>query len=199
MKYRNTKTSSINTKKALLLGASTLIVLLVVVGILEKFHVINLYSSKPSVTQTSEPNAETTSTAASAQDNFTGGTDRQPNTASSDEGTVKDNNGSIGTVPSSSEWTISSDKAITVYSPAKSALVTNGFTLSGASTHQNVEFRLIDDVSGVISQGSVKVSSGKFSGTFSFSSKGTSGRLDIYYANPDGVESSSISIPVRYK
>ena len=199
MSYTRKKTTKRSTRKNIVLGVVTLVGLLGIVGALEKLHVINLYERKPAPAASNENEAKTTSTAASAQEDFTGGTDKQPSTANTSEGTVKDNNGSVGTVPSASTWTVSSDKAITVYSPAKSGLVSTGFTFSGASTHQTVEFRLIDDVSGVIAQGSVKVSGGKYSGTFSFTSKGTAGRLDVYSANEDGVESSSVSVPVRYK
>lgn len=176
-----------------------MILLVLLLGTLEKLNIINVYSRSNAPSQ-DIPEAKTTSTAPSAQDDFTNGGERQVSTpADKSEGVVKDNNGSVGTVPNANQWTRSSDGKITVYSPEKSLLIASGFTLSGASSYQKVNFRLVDNASGVISQGSVNVLSGKFSGTFSFTSKGTEGRLDVFYANEDGVESSNVSVPVRYK
>ena len=143
--------------------------------------------------------AKTTSTAESAQSDFSDGDDRQPQvTTPKTEGTVSDNNGAVGSVPSSSQWSSSKSGAVTAYSPAKNSKVTNGSAISGSATGSRVSFRIIDNVSGVISQGELSVVGGKFSGTLSFSTTATEGRLDLFTTRADGVEENNVEIPVRF-
>jgi hypothetical protein len=164
--------------------------------ILEKANIIDLYSKKQPNPQAE---AKTTSTAPTAQEDFTGGNERPVNTTEKNEGTVQDTQGSLATSLDSSKWSSSKDGVITVYEPSKNGLVTGNSSLSGASSLSKVSFRLIDDVSGVIAQGTLSVANGKFSGNFDFSTSGTNGRLDIFSATIDGVESSNIEIPIRFK
>lgn len=148
---------------------------------------------------TKEEEAKTTSTAATAQDDFTGGDDRTPNQTTSNEGTLTDNNGSVSSTPPQSSWTVSPDNKITVFSPSKNTLIASGQEISGQSTYQKVNFRLIDDASGVIAEGNIAVVNGLFSGKLNFSSAGTNGRLDLFYSTNVSPESSNVEIPVRFK
>jgi hypothetical protein len=191
--YSN-KSQKRSKKKLFFLIAGAGLALLVLLFVLEITHVINLYSKKQPVAT----DAKTTSTAPTAQEDFTEGGERPIARSDKTEGIIQDTG---GTAPSTdqAQWSSSSDGAITVYMPAKNDLITSGGTLSGASNLSKVSFRLIDDVSGVIAQGSLTVVNGKFSGSFSFSTNGTNGRLDIFSAAPDGVESSNVEIPVRFR
>lgn len=143
--------------------------------------------------------AKTTSTAPSAQEDFTDGDNRQPVESSRNEGTLNDNNGTINQTPAQSQWTKSNDGNITVYSPSASGLLKSGSQLTGASHLNNVSFRLIDDVSGVIAQGSLKVTNGTYSGTFNFDTIASTGRLDVFTTNPDGSEASNVEVTIRFK
>lgn len=174
-----------------------ILVLLLLLFILEKTNIINIYSKKIPDTNSSE--AKTTSTAPSAQENFTDGNDRQPLGTNRNEGVVTDTGGNISNTPDKDKWLTSSDGAITVYSPLENTTVTNGSSMSGTSIKPSVSFRLIDDVSGVIAQGTLTVVNGKFSGTFNFSTTGTNGRLDIFFVKDDGAEASIVEIPIRFR
>lgn len=184
-------------KKTLLVAASAVLILLLILFVFEKTNVINLYSKKSQPTTTTE--AKTTSTAPSAQENFTDGDERQGSSTNRNEGIVTDTGGNISNTPGQSQWTTSSDGAITVYLPAKSSIIKSGDSMNGTSNLSKVSFRLIDDVSGVIAQGALSVVNGKFSGSFNFSTSGTNGRLDIFNAATDGVESSNVEIPIRFR
>jgi hypothetical protein len=143
--------------------------------------------------------ARTTSKQPTAQSTFTGGEPRSTTTATKDEGIVTDTKGSkADTATPESSWTKSSSGNVVVYSPAQNSVLKSGETLSGSATASRVSFRLIDNVSGVISQGSISVVNGKFSGTFDFDSKATEGRVDVFTVAPDGTESNNVSIPVKF-
>lgn len=106
--------------------------------------------------------------------------------------------GGQDSVASSSGLSSSSGK-ITVYNPIKNSVVTTGDVVSGTSSRNIVSYRLIDDKVGVIASGSLKVVNKKFSGKFDFSSTGSEGRLDIFYALNDGQEIDVVEVPVRFK
>lgn len=143
--------------------------------------------------------AETTSREPSAQSNFTYGVKREVVQSKKNEGIITDTNGSIHSMPPSSEWSSSPSGVITVYSPAKNSLLLNGSVLSGESSADRISFRMIDSVTGVIAQGSISVVNKKFSGKFSFETIAPEGRLDVFTTNDEGIESNVIEIPVRFK
>lgn len=148
----------------------------------------------------SDKESKTTSALPTAQEDFQDGDDRTPNgNANRQEAVVRDNNGAIDGVPPSSSWLTSSSGIITSYSPSKSSLVRNGSAISGKSTTSVINFRLIDNVSGVIAQGQLAVVNGSYSGTLDFTTTASEGRLDIFNTQPDGVEENNIEIPVRFK
>lgn len=145
--------------------------------------------------------AKTTSDAPSAQADFSEGGPREPSPSPPrGEATINDNGGIQSSIPPESEWHTSAGGALTVYSPAANALLTSGQSvLSGKSTQTKVSFRLIDNVSGVIAQGELPVTSGTYSGTFKFNTSATQGRLDVFNTHMDGVEYNNIEIPVRFQ
>jgi hypothetical protein len=192
------KKSIIPSKKMLiLLLAGAVVIAFFVIAVLEKTQVINLFGNDPAPIPNSD--AKTTSKAPTANENFSDGDERLiPNNAH-DEGIVKDTSGNSSQPTDTSKFTRSSDGAITVYTPSANSLLISGGQLVGASSLSKVSFRLIDDVSGVKAQGTLSVVNGRFSGTFEFTTAGTNGRLDLFNMSADGVESSNVEIPVRFK
>lgn len=183
-----------NKNKLFIIIASLVLLVPFLFFITEKTSVTDIYNKPPLSTD-----AKTTSEAPTAQTDFTNGNDRPIVQNSKTEGTVRDNNGNISSTPPESQWSKSVSGEITVYSPPKNSVLVSGGTLSGASTLSKVSYRLIDDVSGVISSGDISVVNGKFSGTFDFATSGSQGRLDIFSTNDTGKESNNVEIPIRFK
>lgn len=186
-----------STRKITLIFCASLLLLCGVVFVLEKTHLINLY--KKNIVLEADNKTLTTSKSESAQKNFSEGGNRTPQQANKNEGIVTDNNGNISNIPPADKWTKSASGAITLYTPVKGELLQSGSSLSGEANIAYVSFRLIDDVSGMISQGNLKVVNGRFSGIFNFKTTGSVGRLDIYSTEQDGSEMNSIEIPLRFK
>ena len=185
------KYNKMNGKKQVLYGAT--LVVLVFVGL------FLLKNRSPKITP-SIPNTKTTSTAPTAQSDFIAGGDRPVGTAAP-TGTagINDSQGLQATAPDKSLWIISSTGQITVYSPARDKLLAKGDLLSGESTLAVVNYRIIDNVSGMISQGQLNVVNGKFSGSIGFNTTATTGRLDVYGTTDSGKEYSNVEVPVRFK
>ena len=187
MLTKNNRKSN-NLKKLYIIASILVVISLIFVG-LEMFNVTHFFNSKPIETTSKEP---------SAQSDFNNGKEREIIDSNKNEGIVTDTQGNIPTIPNQSEWTSSTDGVISVYSPVINSILTNGSSLSGESTTDNISFRLIDNISGVIAQGKITVVNKKFSGIFGFETKATEGRLDVFTADTNGVESSIIEIPVRF-
>lgn len=191
--------------KLFLVAAATILVVAGTGVALEKSgttHFTSLSNKHLPKTSSDTSKAQTTSKAPTAQSNYSGGNSgRQAgNTLNENRGSgvVTDNEGVISSPPSQSTWTVSPTGQITVYSPAKNAVLTSGSIISGSSTLPIVSFRLIDNISGQISTGKISVVNGKFSGTASFNTNATMGELDIFGTKADATEFSNISIPVRF-
>ena len=185
------KYNKMSGKKQVLYGAT--LVVLVFVGLL-------LYKNRsPKITPVI-PEAKTTSTAPSAQTDFNAGGDRPVGT-SAPTGTagITDSQGQQASAPDKSAWAVSSTGQITVYSPTKDKLLVKGDLLSGESTLAIINYRIIDNVSGMISQSQLNVVNGKFSGSIGFNTTATTGRLDVYGTTDSGKEFSNVEVPVRFK
>ena len=119
---------------------------------------------------------------------------------SATQGTATDNAGkspsAITTAPN--QWVQSQSGAITLQQPIANATIATGFILNGLATVNPVSYTLIDNQSGVISQGVISVVGGKFSANVSFKSTGTTGRLDVYSSSPNGKEINQVQIPVNF-
>lgn len=191
------KSHSRKRKIFLSLGLILLLAFLTLM-ILEKTHTTDLIKmpGNTKITAKDKP-AQTTSKEPSAQSTFSNGQPRSTTTTNKTEGIVTDKHGTIPSTPDESLWSKSANGSLVVYSPTQNTTLTSGQSISGSSTSNRVSFRLMDNITGVISQGSISVVNGKFSGTFNFSSKATEGRVDFFTATPDGVESNNVSIPVR--
>lgn len=178
-----------------------LIAILLAIGLLI-FIAINILSKDASPNDVLDISDQTTSNIPSAQSDYNDTSSEENkdpgNTLREGQGTavVTDNSGS----PSSNtnEPKTSTTGEITVYLPYNNAVMRDGQEISGTSSLTTVNFRLIDNVSGVISTGSLKVVNGKFSGTVSYTTSATEGRLDIYGTKDDTTEFSAVEIPVRF-
>lgn len=188
------------SKRKIALFAIPLTIILLIIG-LETSNTTNFFakSNNKKVQNHQEEKAKTTSDAPSAQEDFSEGTERDPNTTQAQEGTVVDNKGDISSIPPQNQWTTSASGVLTIYTPSKNSVLSNGNSITGKTTASNISFRLIDDISGVIAQGNLPVVKGNFAGTFNFSTEGTSGRLDVFTTDSQGVESNNVEIPVRFK
>lgn len=185
-------------KKLVLIVIIVLLSLVAALFVLEKKGITNLIGNNNT---NLDDEAKTTSNAATAQEDYKDGNPREAgNTIDENRGsaTVIDNGGRSSSVDTSNP-VVSKTGEITVYSPAANAILTNPTNISGKSTLSKISYRLIDNVSGVISTGELSVVNGSFSARLSFETSAQTGRLDIYGTKPDGVEFSSIEIPVRFK
>ena len=185
------------SSKRLLIALVLIVLAVAVLIVLERTGVIDIFPNKNNSSQ--DQQAETTSKQPSAQRDFTTSKSREVvPSANKDEGYVTDNKGAASTSYPKSQWSQSTSRVVTVYNPAKGAVLKSGDTIAGEAKADKVSFRLMDNVSGVISQGTISVSSGKYSGVFNFSTTGTEGRLDVFTTDADGIESNVVEIPVRF-
>lgn len=187
------------TRKKLLIVAGVFVVLISIFLILETTGVTHIFSSvNNQINGKNNEDAKTTSKEPSAQSDFTNGGKREVTQTNKNEGIVTDTKGNIPTTPPKVEWLSSADGVISVYSPTKNSILASGQSITGESTSKTISFRLIDNVSGVIAQGTISGVNGKFSGIFDFQTSATEGRLDVFISNSNGVESSNVEIPVRF-
>jgi hypothetical protein len=144
---------------------------------------------------------KTTSSAPTAQESFSEGDEEKINMTNSDEkgaASVIDNEGQVSSIPNETAWTSSPSGDITLYSPVQNQQLKNGDTIAGESSLTTVTYRVIDDISGVISSGQLSVVNGKFSGNISFNTKATEGRLDVFGTKEDGSEFSNVEIDIKF-
>lgn len=120
--------------------------------------------------------------------------------SSTNLGTSVDNSGNspsaITTSPS--QWAQSQSGLLTLQTPIANSTIATGFVINGLSSATPVNYRLIDNQTGVISQGVISVVNGKFSATVSFKSYSTSGRLDVFNTDLNGREINEVQIPVNF-
>lgn len=189
------------TRKNLLYALSVVVIIVGIIFTLERTRVINIIENTPSITAIKDQDAKTTSTVPSAQENFSDGNERSESGAvNKDEGygTVKDNLGISSESTDSSLWNSSKSGEITIHNPTKNKKLTTGTEISGTSILKMVSFRVIDNVSGVISQGEIQVVNGKFSGILTFTTTATEGRVDVYASKDDGQEYSNVEVPIKF-
>lgn len=179
---------------------TALLIILVIVAGLVYLYIRNTSNGK---TSQPTPTAKTTSDAPSAQEDFSDGNDRgEPgNTLGEDDGTatVTDNNGQTNSQTNPHKWISSKSGDVTVYSPTSGQLTRSGDQISGKTSLDSVNFRIIDNLSGVIASGKLKVVKGKFSGTIDFSTNADKGRIDVFGTLDSGKEFSNIEIPVKFR
>lgn len=118
------------------------------------------------------------------------------------DGAATDTNGSASSTTSISQWTVSQSGQLTVKQPSKNTVLKNGDSLIGSTSAavSQVQYRLIDDVTGVLAQGALSVSNGNFSGSLNFQPGSSSGRLDVFTTDGNGgPEQNEVQIPLSFR
>ncbi len=109
-----------------------------------------------------------------------------------------DTNGQSTATTNSSQWIVSKSGNITVQEPIANATIKSGSMLIGLAKVSQVNFRLVDNTAGVISEGTLNVVDGKFSGALNFTPHSSGGRLDVFSTDANGVEINEIQIAVKF-
>ncbi len=118
-------------------------------------------------------------------------------TSTQGEGGAIDTHGSDAGTSPKTKPAMSTSGIISVNQPAANAKLSSGDILGGTAKVDTIQFRLIDNVVGVIAQGSLKVVDDKYSGSLRFQPRGTAGRLDVFSLDPTtGAEINEVQIPV---
>jgi hypothetical protein len=120
------------------------------------------------------------------------------NSGSGNSGGVTDTHGSSATSTNSSQWIKSASGAITVKQPTANSKLQDGNVISGSASVGEVHYRLSDNETGVIAQGTLGVVNGNFSGALHFTVQGTGGRLDIFSTDSQEVEYNEVQINVSF-
>lgn len=131
------------------------------------------------------------------------GKTNKPSISSTQGGVTRNSSGTTGSaassLPPSSDWVSSTNGDIVLQQPSANSTIQPGDTISGTANVSNVQFILTDNTVGLIAQGTLNVVNGKFSGTLQFTPHSTTGKLEIYYPDPDnGAEEDVIDIGVNY-
>lgn len=190
---RTTRTKS--TKKWYVI----LIVLVLAAGVmttLEATNTTHLFHKSAVVRAPSKPIAKLP-----AQPAANNGNKVSSSTPALEQGTDTDENGQVpsgGVSTDPSTWSTSTSGVITVKSPTSNATIQSGATITGTASVSQVQYTLIDNQVGVISQGPINVVGGNFTAAMNFATHSTSGRLDVYSTEPDGREINEVQIPVNF-
>ena len=110
-----------------------------------------------------------------------------------------DTNGTSTSNTSRNEWVTSVSGNITLEQPVVGTTISSGTEIVGtAKTTTTIDYRLSDNSVGVLTQGSLNVVNGKFSGVLYFTPKSNKGQLDVFTTNNRGVEFNEIQVGVNF-
>jgi hypothetical protein len=189
---RKIKTMALMKNKKFKLALAALIVIVVALGILEITGTTHIFH-KPQVRAPSKPITTLPSKTAPA---------KNPSTPTSgvNQGTADDKNGQVpgGVSNNPSQWATSQSGLVTVKAPLANATFKPGDTITGSASSNPVQYRLIDDRVGVISQGTLNVVNGNFTASVNFKPYAGSGRLDVFNVVPNGREINEVQVPVNF-
>lgn len=115
-------------------------------------------------------------------------------------GSETDKNGqAVSSVPTDpSQWSTSASGKITLKLPANNGSFKSGSTITGSAAASPVQYRLVDDQAGVISQGSINVVNGNFTATITFTPYAKTGRLDVFNTDSSGRELNEVQVTVNF-
>ncbi|MEK7599580.1 MAG: Gmad2 immunoglobulin-like domain-containing protein [Patescibacteria group bacterium] len=181
-----TKKRSLSNRQRLFLGA--VVVVLVGVGVYSWVNRDPVPKQKTPVATIKKLPAATTNT----------GEKELSGAASNNQGTATPNQNPQAVTTKPNQWISSESGVIVVQQPIKDQTIKSGATLSGTASVGQIQYRLIDDSSGVISQGIIDVSNGKYSVALGFSPKGSSGRLDVFSISASGNEINEVQIAIKF-
>ncbi|HSX42990.1 MAG TPA: hypothetical protein VLF59_02790 [Candidatus Saccharimonadales bacterium] len=186
--------------KGLFKPLALIVGLLVAVGlvflVLELTNTTHIFHSRPqskAIVTVGTPVTPKTSSGHTTQSG-----EKDLSTTNSQPGGATDTHGAADTTTDSGKWTVSQTGYITIKSPLADAKLQDGAVLAGSAKVDQVSYRLTDNAVGVVSQGQLNVTDGKFSGTLHFTPKGTGGRLDVFSTDPSGVEYNEVQINVSF-
>ncbi len=176
------------------------LVILIVVGVLDVTHTTSFFRKPVPITQVV---IKAGKPAAKPQNNASAATiTPAAKTPTSNTGNVisggTDTNGNATSTTNSSQWVVAASGNITVKQPVANATLQPGGVLSGSAKVSQVNFRLIDNSVGVVSEGTLSVVNGNFSGNLNFTPHSSSGRLDVFSTNAQGVELNEVQISVDF-
>lgn len=181
-------------KKWILLGI--IVAIVACFALLELTNTTHIINKGPTVSTLSEPISSLPSNPAANN-----GEKKIASSSSVSKTTGDDKDGQVPKnldVSDQSKWTVSQSGAITLKSPASNSSFKSGGVIFGSSKLSQVQYRLIDNQVGVISQGTIKVVNGNFTAEVSFKNYSSSGRLDMFSADQDGIESNSVQVPINF-
>ena len=188
-----TKKSSRKYRYMLLLP----LVVIIVVVILEVTNTTHFFHKAATVSAPAAPITKLPTTTSASSGN------KNPATNSTvSQGAATDKNGQTptsGVSTDPSQWSTSSSRLITVKAPIRGSTFQSGDTVTGAtSVASQVQYRLVDDQSGVIAQGSISVVNGNFTASLNFKASSSTGSLDIFSADQNGKETNEVQIPLNF-
>ena len=185
--------------RSVLFGSGLVIVAALVIFVLEITDTIHIFHKSVPATQVIVQVGKPTSVPKSDVSNSSPPAVKTPTPNS---GTIisggTDTNGTVSSSTDPSKWIVSDSGNITVKQPLANAQLQSGAALSGSAKVSMINFRLIDSSVGVISEGTLNVVNGNFSGTLSFTPHSSSGRLDVFSTDSQGVELNEVQISVSF-
>lgn len=174
-----------------------LVVLIATVAILEVTNTTHFFHKAATVSSPSTP-----VTKLSTKTSTNNGSKNQAPASTINQGTDTDKNGqapSSGVSTDPTQWSTSSSRLITVKAPLRNSTFQSGDTVTGAtSVASQVQYRLVDNQVGVISQGTINVVDGNFTASISFMPYGSGGNLDVFNTDPNGKEINEVQIPLNF-
>ncbi len=186
-----------NRSKQWLIVAAVIVLAAVIVAGLELTDTTHFFHKSTPATQVivsagKRPSNQNTVTKSGGQSDKATSTSNGVN-----KGTATDTNGQA-TSTDPSKWVVSASGNITVKQPVANDSIKDGSVLSGSAKVGQVQYRLIDDKLGVISQGQLSVKNGNFSGQMHFQPAASTGRLDVFSYDSNGTEINEVQIAVRF-
>jgi hypothetical protein len=171
------------------------LIAIIIMAMLELTNTTHLFHKSAVVRSPSTP-----ITKLSAPNNTTNGNKSPSSTPTLNKGAATDENGQIpsGVPTDPSKWSTSASGVITVKLPTSNSTIHPGNTVTGSASVSQVQYRLIDNQVGVISQGPINVVGGNFTASVNFTTHGSGGRLDVFTADLTGKESNEVQIPVNF-
>lgn len=169
-----------------------LLAVTIIVAVLELTNITHFFHKTGVVSSPSSPIVSLPQQPATSKSPSTGPTISQ--------GTTNDKNGQVsssGISSNSSNWATSASGAIILKLPVRNTVFRSGDIITGTSNVDPIQYRLVDNQVGVIAQGRLNVVNGDFSATVNFTPHSTSGQLDVFNTNSNGVEYNEIQIPVN--
>ncbi len=190
------KNSGKASRKTLLIVFLVIVVAAGVVAALELTNTTHFFHKSPVVRAPSKPISQLPGQSASNNGN------KSPSTqnAQVNGGSESDKNGQAASgVPTDpSLWSTSASGKTVLKLPGNNDSFKSGSTITGTSAVSPVQYRLVDDQAGVISQGTINVVNGNFTASVTFTPYAKTGRLDVFNTDSSGRELNEVQVTVNF-